>query len=151
MYRCLEVSVTSEVANKWGEAVARRGFAQIPNYLINLNQFAAKEDRLSPLELLILIELSAAWWKRDEKPFPSMRTLSVRCGTSERQVLRAISRLEELEFIKRVKRRTKGIISSNAYDLEPLVAMLEAVANAYPPEHPRKISSKGSKQISDEE
>lgn len=136
--------VASEVASKWGEAVARRGFAQIPNYLINLNQFAAKEDRLSPLELLILIELAAAWWKRDEKPFPSMRTLSVRCGTSERQVLRAISHLEELEFLKRIKRRTKGIISSNAYDLEPLVSMLEVVANAYPPEHPRKISAKGS-------
>lgn len=130
--------MASEVASKWGEAVAKRGFAQIPNYLINLNQFAAKEDRLSPLELLILIELAAAWWKREEKPFPSMQTLSVRCGTSERQVLRAISHLEDLGFLKRVKRRIKGIISSNAYDLEPLVSMLEAVAKGFPPDHPRK-------------
>lgn len=131
--------MASEVANKWGEAVARRGFAQIPNYLVHLNQFAEKEDRLSPLELLILIELASSWWKRDEQPFPSMRTLSVRCGSSERQVLRAISRLEELDLLKRVKRRTKGIISSNAYDLEPLVSMLEVLAEAYPPENPRKI------------
>ena len=145
--------MTSEVATKWGEVVARRGFAQLPNYLINLNQFIDKEERLSPLELLILIELAAAWWRRDEMPFPSMRTLSVRCGTSERQVLRAISHLEELKFLKRVKRRTKGIISSNAYDLEPLVSMLEAVAKAYPTEHPRNLSPKksSSDQVSDEE
>ena len=140
----------SEVANKWGKSVAERGFAQIPNYLIHLNQFAAKEDRLSPLELLILIELAAAWWKRDEKPFPSMRTLSTRCGTSERQVLRAISHLEELSLLKRVKRRKQGIISSNAYDLEPLVSQLDSVASAFPPEHPRNVSGNKKSEHSSE-
>jgi hypothetical protein len=142
----------SEVAGKWGLNVAKRGFAQIPNYLIHLNQFTAKEDRLSPLELLILIQLAAAWWKKAEMPFPSMRTLATRCGTSERQILRAISRLEELDLLKRVKRRTRGIISSNAYDLTPLVSLLEVAAGAFPPEHPRKVSTKkSSDQASDGE
>jgi hypothetical protein len=68
-----------------------------------------------------------------------MRTLSIRCGTSERQVLRAISRLEELTLLKRVKRRSKGLIASNAYDLSPLVEMLQEVAKMYPNEFPRNV------------
>jgi len=131
----------SEVAKKWGDKVADRGFSQVPNYLLLLNQFIDPDNRLSPLELLILIELSGSWWKKGEQPFPSMRTLATRCGTSERQVLRAISRLEELSLIKRVKRRSKGLIASNAYDLTPLVDMLTEVAKQYPNEFPRKIKS----------
>ncbi len=129
----------SEVAEKWGDGVAKRGFSQIPNYLLHINQFADKEDRLSPVELLVLIELAAAWWKREEHPYPSMRTLAVRCGTSERQILRAISKLEDIPLLKRIKRRSKGIISSNAYDLSPLVEQLDEIAKIYPAEHARKV------------
>ena len=85
------------------------------------------------------MQLSGSWWKKDEMPFPSMRTLATRCGTSERQVLRAISRLEELTLLKRVKRRSKGLIASNLYDLSPLVEMLHEVAKMYPNEFPRNI------------
>ena len=131
----------SEVAKKWGDKVAGRGFSQVPNYLLLLNQFIDPDNRLSPLELLILIELSGSWWRKDEQPFPSMRTLATRCGTSERQVLRAISRLEELTLIKRVKRRSQGLIASNAYDLTPLVDMLTEVAKQYPNEFPRNIKT----------
>lgn len=129
----------SEVAKKWGDKIAERGFSQVPNYLLLLNSFIEPSNRLSPLELLILIELSGSWWKKDEQPFPSMRTLAIRCGTSERQVLRAISRLEALSLIKRVKRRSEGLIASNAYDLGPLVEMLNEVAKQYPNEFPRQV------------
>jgi len=132
----------SEVVDKWGKSVAERGFSQIPNYLLHLNQFVAQEDRLSPVELLVLIELASSWWKKDEQPYPSMKTLATRCGTSERQILRAISKLEDLDMLKRVKRRTRGIISSNAYDLLPLVEVLKTAAEVYPPDHPRKVQGK---------
>ncbi len=75
-----------------------------------------------------------------------MRTLAIRCGTSERQVLRAISHLEELTLLKRVKRRSKGLIASNAYDLSPLVEMLQEVAKMYPNEFPRNVRP-GSRKI----
>ena len=55
----------SEVAQKWGDAVAGRGFSQVPNYLLFINQFIDKENHLSPLELLLLVQLSGSWWKRD--------------------------------------------------------------------------------------
>lgn len=132
----------SEIIQKWGESVASRGFSQIPNYLLLLNQFLDEDGRLTPTELLVLIELVGAWWKKDDQPFPSMRTLSIRCGTSERQIMRAITRLEKLALIKRVKRRKKGLIASNAYDLTPLVTMLSEVAIQYPNEFPRNVTGK---------
>lgn len=141
----------AEVAEKWGLAVARRGFAQVPNHLLLLNQFIDDEARLSPLELLLLIQLAGAWWKKDELPFPSMKTLALRCGTSERQVLRAVARLEKIGLLQRTKRRRRGMIASNAYDLQPLVEMLQEVAEAYPNEFPRKIPSVASSEDSEDD
>lgn len=137
----------SEIATKWGLPIAERGFSQLPNYLIQINQFIEPDKRLSSLELLLLIQLSGAWWKKSEMPFPAMRTLAIRCGTSERQVLRAISHLEELNLLKRVKRRTDGLIASNAYDLSPLITILEEIAKAYPNEFPRNVRPTGMKVI----
>jgi DNA-binding transcriptional MocR family regulator len=128
-----------EVVEKWGEKVAKRGFSQTPNYLLFINQFLDDGNKLSSLELLLLIQISAAWWQKSELPFPSVRTLAARCGASERQVLRALGALEEAGFVKRVKRREKGLIASNAYDLSPLVEKLEVLANAFPNAFPRSI------------
>lgn len=143
--RCLMAEIDDEgirphnVVGKWGTAVAERGFAQLPNYLLFLNQFLDAELRLSPIELLVLIELAAAWWRKRDLPFPSMATLATRCGVSQRQIQRAVTRLEKDGFLKRVKRRTSGIIASNAYDLAPLVELLERVAQAFPNAFPRNV------------
>lgn len=132
----------SEVSEKWGEVVAQRGFSQIPNVLLTLNQFA--DPKLSPLELLILIELSGMWWKKNEPPYPSMKTLAARCGASERQIARAIKKLESIPLLAREKRRSKGIISTNAYNLLPLADALEEVAKAFPTKFPRKSINKAA-------
>lgn len=132
----------SDMIEKWGQEVAERGFAQIPNYLMLLNGFIDEEKRLSPVELVILFQLVGAWWHKDNMPYPSMATLAIRSGVSERQVQRAVARLEKDGFIARVKRRSQGIIASNAYDLGPLAAMLEEVAKAFPNEFPRTIRRK---------
>lgn len=128
-----------EIAEKWGQAVAERGFAQIPNYLLFINQFLDEEKRLSPTELLILLQISGNWWKKGDLPFPSVRTLAIRCGTSERQILRAMAKLEKVELLRRVRRRENGLIASNAYDLEPLVKLLAEVAKAFPNVFPRTV------------
>ncbi|MBS0295287.1 MAG: helix-turn-helix domain-containing protein [Proteobacteria bacterium] len=131
-----------EISDKWGVRVAERGFAQIPNYLLQLNQFLG-EEHLSPVELLVLLHLVGAWWKKDELPFPSVATLAVRSGVSNRQVQRALNRLEELKLLARVKRRTRGIITSNAYDLAPLVSFLNDLAKVFPNAYPRRIQADG--------
>jgi hypothetical protein len=127
----------SDVADKWGPEIAGRGFAQIPNYLLLLNQFLIDEKRLSPAELNILYQLVGAWWRKGEMPYPALKTLAVRSGISDRQAQRAVSRLEGLGFIKRVK--GKGMIASNSYDLSPLVRFLGEVAKAFPNEFVRKV------------
>ena len=134
-----DVKKADDVVLKWGRDVAGAGFAQVPNYLLRFNQFTSDEDRLSPTELLLLIELAGTWWKKDDLPFPSMKTLAVRCGTSERQILRAVKRLEEIPLLQRVNRKKMGIIASNAYDLSPLVEVLQVIAETYPPERRRKL------------
>ncbi|MBU2998849.1 helix-turn-helix domain-containing protein [Roseovarius nubinhibens] len=128
-----------EMAEKWGLGVAERGFAQVPNYLLLLNSFRSEDEQMSPLELLVLIQLVGTWWKREEMPFPSIKTLSLRCGTSERQVLRAMSKLENANLLRRVKRRHQGLIRPNAYDLRPLAEALDKVAEQYPNAFTRKV------------
>lgn len=138
----------SDVSDKWGRAVAERGFAQIPNYLLLINQFLDEEHSLSSVELLVLIQLVSSWWKKDELPFPSMTTLGARCGVSSRQIQRAINRLESIGFIGRINRRDKGIVASNAYDLKPIVRILGLIAKQFPNEFPRKISKDMAQKIS---
>jgi hypothetical protein len=128
-----------DIIKKWGPQVAARGFTQIPNYLLLLNNFLSVDSRLKPLDLLILIQLIGSWWNVEDKPFPSAKTLAMRCGASERQVYRSISSLESIPLIKKVKRSQKGIIASNSYDLQPLVDILAEAAKVYPTDHPRKI------------
>lgn len=138
----------SGIADKWGVPVAERGFAQIPNYLLLLNQFLDKEHRLSPVELLVLFQLTGSWWRKDSMPFPSMGTLAVRCGVSERQIQRAVNQLVKIKLIERVNRRSKGIIASNAYDLAPLVEILGEIAKAFPNEFPRNVDRATVRAIS---
>lgn len=138
----------SDVANKWGIAVAERGFAQVPNYLLLLNQFLNKESKLSPVELLVLMQLVGSWWRKDALPFPSMTTLATRCGVSSRQIQRAINRLERAGLVQRVNRRSQGIISSNAYDLQPLVSLLGEIAKAFPNDFPRRVDKATVDEIS---
>jgi predicted transcriptional regulator len=138
------MAMTTDVADKWGQQIAERGFAQIPNYLLLLNQFMDKERRFSPLEMLILIQLVGAWWKKEAMPFPSMATLAARCGVSDRQIQRSINRLVELKLIVRTQRHAAtGVRSNNLYDLKPLITMLNHVAKAFPNGYPRGIGKVG--------
>jgi predicted transcriptional regulator len=128
-----------DIAAKWVLEVAERGFAQIPNYLIQLNLFVHDDHKLSPTEMVVLLQLVATWWKKDEMPFPSMNTLADRAGISERQVQRSIKSLEQKGYLKKAKKKIKGVIASNVYDLLPLVQILQTVAGHFINKHPRKI------------
>jgi predicted transcriptional regulator len=138
----------ADIEDKWGLLVAQRGFAQVPNHLLLLNMFLDDEHKLTPTELLILVQLVGTWWKKGDMPFPSMSTLATRCGVSSRQVQRSINRLEKIGFLQRVARRSKGIVATNAYDLAPLVKVLNQVARAFPNPYPRIVDKKAVKEVS---
>jgi DNA-binding MarR family transcriptional regulator len=130
----------SDLVGKWGEAVAARGFTQVPNYLLLLNQFLPDEIKLPPSEMMVLLTLVGAWWKKGTLPFPSVKSIATRANISERQALRALSSLEKKGFLKREKStKAGGVIARNVYDLTPLTAKLEEVAAAFPNIFPRKI------------
>lgn len=128
-----------DIISKWGREVAAGGFTQIPNHLIRINMFVHDDVKLSPTEMLVLLQLVASWWKKDEMPFPSMRTLSERIGISERQVQRSIKSLEQKGYVKAEKKKIKGVIAANVYDMTPLVEILKTVAEHYVTKHPRKL------------
>jgi len=132
----------AEMGENWGRRVAQRGFAQVPNYLLLMNQFLEEDSRLSSTEMLILIQLVGAWWKKDEAPFPSLKTLAVRAGVSDRQAQRAVTSLEGAGYLKREKRKRGRLIASNAYNLGPLVERLREIAMAFPNDAPRRITRK---------
>lgn len=137
----------TDIEDKWGTLVAQRGFAQVPNHLLLLNVFLDEEHRLTPTELLVLIQLVGTWWRTGDLPFPSLSTLATRCGVSSRQVQRSINRLEKLGFIQRINRRTKGMMANNAYDLAPLVKFLNQVARAFPNQYPRALDKGSIRQL----
>lgn len=140
----------TDIEDKWGPLVAQRGFAQIPNHLLLLNVFLDDEHKLTATELLVLIQLVGTWWRTNDLPFPALSTLAARSGVSSRQVQRSINRLEALGFIRRINRRTKGIMANNAYDLAPLVRLLNQVAKAFPNPYPRSIDKAAAKALSDQ-
>lgn len=140
----------TDIEEKWGALVAQRGFAQVPNHLLLLNVFLDEEHQLTSTELLILIQLVGTWWRTNDLPFPSLSTIATRCGVSTRQVQRSINRLDKLGFIKRVNRRTKGIMANNAYDLAPLVRLLSSVAKAFPNPYPRSVDKSVARKLSEQ-
>jgi hypothetical protein len=51
-------------------------------------QIAAEPDWMASL---VLLQLVGTWWRKENMPFPSMATLAVRSGVSERQIQRSIT------------------------------------------------------------
>ena len=142
------IQACRDIVEKWGRPVAERGFAQVPNYLLLLNSFMDPDRRLSPVEMLLILQLVGTWWKKESMPFPSMATLAARCGVSDRQIQRAVNRLVKIGLLDRIKRRTStGIRASNAYDLQPLVVLLNQVAKAFPNDYPRNVDRAKIREI----
>jgi predicted transcriptional regulator len=135
----------SDIVEKWGLQVAERGFTQIPNYLLIINSFVHEDHKLSPAEMIVLLHLISSWWKKDEMPYPSMNTLADRIGISQRQVQRSIKTLEEKSYLKKGKKKIKGVIATNIYDLTPTVQILNTVAEHFINKHPREIKTKKTK------
>jgi predicted transcriptional regulator len=133
------------MVNKWGQAAAQRGFAQIPNDLLRLNNFLNKEHRLTPVELLVVLQLVGYWWQKEKMPFLGMAKLAEHLGVSERQVQRAIARLSKDGLIAKTNRRMQGVISSNTYDLAPLVELVDSIAKGHENARPGEIKRGGLK------
>jgi DNA-binding MarR family transcriptional regulator len=118
---------------KWGDAIDA-GFQVLPDALVKY-QYALE---LTPIDLVVLINLTMHWWYADSLPFPTTVTIGKRMGASPRSVQRSLQRLESLGHIKRVRRPGQR----TAFDLSPLATRLKKLAR-----HDPKFGTRAQTQV----
>lgn len=103
----------------------------VPNYLLYLNQYLDRDDRVSSTGMAVLLHLVADW--DEDWPSISKAAIARRLGLSARQVQRALTELENKELIARVvqRDRKRGRLA-NSYDLSKLIALLQMIAAEHP-------------------
>jgi DNA-binding transcriptional ArsR family regulator len=110
---------------KWGAEVAEAGFVMVPALLLE----RVPELKLTATQLQLLIVLIRFWYFSDKMPFPSVARLAQLTGLSERSVQRSMSSLRKAGLIAvRQGRKRNGEALSNIYDLSPLIARLQRLA-----------------------
>lgn len=107
-----------ENERKWTKALMDAGYAVIPAVILDRQQGLG----LEPIDVNILLQLISYWWKADNLPYPSKKSIAERIGKSEKTVQRRVAKLEKAGFIQRQPRYSaaKGQLS-NVYDLAGLI------------------------------
>jgi predicted transcriptional regulator len=112
------------IQEKWGKALDA-GFQVVPNILIR----SQHQLNLDPVDLVVLLNLMAHWWERDDVPFIAPSRIARRMNVSTRTVERHLKGLEKKGFLRRCKPQRSGERPySRGYDLQPLVRLLESAA-----------------------
>lgn len=111
---------------KWGKETMAANYTVLPSALLR----GQARLNINATELAVLVHLIDHWWKADEMPWPSKRTLAERLRVGEKTIQRAMAHMEEENLIKRKPRFSKTKArTSNEYDLSPLVQRLKVIAN----------------------
>jgi DNA-binding MarR family transcriptional regulator len=115
------------IQEKWGTAL-EAGFQVVPNVLIR----AQRNLGLDPIDVVVLLNLLAHWWEREDRPYISPSSIARRMDVTTRTVERHLKRLEEKGFLRRCRPQRSGEgIYIRSYDLQPLIGILqEASKNA---------------------
>ena len=112
---------------KWGVA-AKAGFQQIPNSLFH----AQKSLGLDNTDIVVLLNLTSHWWRKEELPYPRPSVIAQRMGTSTRTVERHLRNLEVKGFIKSIplppRKVGEHLLKSREFDLSGLAKRLEELA-----------------------
>jgi DNA-binding MarR family transcriptional regulator len=107
----------SRVSDRYGEA-GDAGWSPIPDVLL----FSQHKLKIQSDDLVVLLNLMAHYYVKDEMPFVRPTTIAKRIGVSQRSVQRSIARLLSLGLILKGKHETNGHIT---YDLAPLINKLQ--------------------------
>lgn len=113
---------------KWSKEVLDPGWSLIPNIIL-IKQHALG---LEPVDINILLQIGKHWWREDDRPYPSQKTLAREMNIDISTVKRHLARLRSEGFIDwkpRERRRDKARLS-NAYDLSGLIKKLRPYAIA---------------------
>jgi len=116
---------TERSFEKWGEA-ARGGFQVLPDILLKKQV----ELGLSPMDMMVLINVAMHWWYAGQRPFPRSTTIATRMGVDPRTVQRSLRKLVDLKLMERVKETDSEGKERTVCDLSGLVQRLQSyVAN----------------------
>ena len=123
-------AMNNAVAKLWGTAVTtgETGFTPVPDILLR----SQERMRLTPMELVVLLNVLMHWWEPGDWPHPRISAISDRIGTTPRTVQRAIRTLQDKGLLVHrlpEKRRAGGTI--RRYDLSGLVARLQELAEEH--------------------
>jgi hypothetical protein len=103
---------------KWTKTLWAAGWSGIPNIIIEKQAALG----LDPIEMNIILHLTQYWWKADNPPCPSVKTIADALGLGERAIQKRIAGLEAAKLIERVERReTKFGSLPNIYKLDGLI------------------------------
>jgi predicted transcriptional regulator len=109
------------IQEKWGDALAA-GFQVVPNVLVR----AQSRLGLDAVDVVVLLNLTAHWWAKGERPFISPARIAKRMSVTTRTVERHLRKLEQRGFIRRyAPHRGRDGVYIRHYDLQPLVGILE--------------------------
>ena len=122
-----ETAIEQQTANeqKWSKDLMQLGWTAVPNFILE-NQ---REFGLDSLDLNIILHIIRHWWTRDNKPWPSKRTIADAIGIEPRTAQRRIAKMEAAGLIRREERRIRGRGSrSNRYHFDGLIAEAQLLA-----------------------
>lgn len=112
------------LSRKWGKATMGLGYTVIPSALLR----GQARLGIGPNELAVLLHLLDHWWRPEDMPWPSKKTIAERLGISAKTVQRTMVTLESAGLLRRNERYHKtGGRTSNEYDLRPLVERLKPI------------------------
>jgi predicted transcriptional regulator len=110
---------------KWSKVLMDAGWTVVPNVLL-VRQRALGLDAT---DINILLHLMQHWWRKDDKPHPSKKTIATAMNIHPRTVQRRIARLEKAGLIARQVRRVDGRASlTNIYHLDGLITAVKPYA-----------------------
>ncbi len=105
---------------KWSKEVLALGWLKLPAVLLE----GQRRLKFSATEVNVLLHILRHWWRPDEMPFPTKKTIAECMGVCEATVRRCIARMERLGYVQRVVVAGKA----NRFDLSGLVAALKPLA-----------------------
>lgn len=121
-----QTKALKSLESKWGKSTLEvDGWTAIPNILLERQQVLG----IDAVKLNILLVLLKHWWEKSNMPFPSRAKIGDIVGRDKSTVQRHIREMEERGLLKRNERYQKaGGQTSNEYDLNGLIANLQALA-----------------------
>jgi predicted transcriptional regulator len=125
----------------WGKAVYKHGYAGIPSILIQAQQRLG----INSMQMNIIVQLLDYWFEPSRKPFPTKKELATRIGVTEKTIQNNIRALELAGLIQRQMRRTAaGDWNSNIYDLDGLIAKVQALEPEFAAEKKQRKEAKAA-------